>query len=161
MDRDIPRTLKKRFDIISEWKAMGVDFLKNCVFVDEAGFHSQMMRGRGWATVGKPASVKVPMQKGINISIVGCISPFGTISFSKVEPLKQSDAEKIQQEFPQPSSQKRKAKTPEDEKKSFQTVPLRITLSNSRIKLWMFWTDTTKRGFILSWIMQGFTTQIS
>jgi hypothetical protein len=33
--------------------------------------------------------VKVPPKKGVNISITGCISPFGTINFSEVEPPKQ------------------------------------------------------------------------
>lgn len=89
-----------------------VDYQNNCVFVDEAGFHTQMIRGRAWSKKGDPAIVKVHTQKGVNISIVGCIASFGVINFSKVEPLKKTDAEKIEKEFPQQqTSKKRKAAT--------------------------------------------------
>jgi hypothetical protein len=39
-DRDAARTLKLRFNYITQWKAAGVDFIKNCDFMDEAGFNS-------------------------------------------------------------------------------------------------------------------------
>lgn len=86
-ERDSERTLRLRQELVSKWKEICVDFQKNCVFIDEAGFNSQMMRGRAWSRVGEPAKVKVHSRKGVNISIIGCISPFGTINLSKVEPL--------------------------------------------------------------------------
>ncbi|KAI9498066.1 hypothetical protein BDB00DRAFT_743823, partial [Zychaea mexicana] len=49
LERDAPRTIQLRFDIVGQWKAAGVNFQENCVFVDEAGFHSQLMRGRAWS----------------------------------------------------------------------------------------------------------------
>ncbi|KAG2198142.1 hypothetical protein INT47_001540 [Mucor saturninus] len=112
MERDALRTVELRFSIVSQWKAAGVNFSENCVFVDEAGFNSQLMRSRAWSKKGEPALVKVHTQKGVNINIVGCISSFGTVCFSKVEPLKQSDAAQIEKEFPaQSSSKKRKAES--------------------------------------------------
>ncbi|KAI8635725.1 hypothetical protein BD408DRAFT_357050 [Parasitella parasitica] len=42
-------TIELRHKIVSEWKNAGVDFQRNCVFIDEAGFHSQMMRGKAWS----------------------------------------------------------------------------------------------------------------
>jgi hypothetical protein len=60
--------------------------------------------------VGETPMVKVPPKKGVNISIIGCISPFGIINFSKVEPLQQKDASQIEKEFPQPESKKKKTK---------------------------------------------------
>ncbi|KAG2213333.1 hypothetical protein INT45_013200 [Circinella minor] len=110
-ERDSPRTLQLRFDIITQWKANGVDFKTNCVFVDEAGFHTQMIRGRAWSKKGDPAVVQVHTQKGVNISTIGCISLFGVINFSKVEPLKKSDVAKVEKEFSQPANKKRKANT--------------------------------------------------
>lgn len=115
-ERDAPRTLNLRFDIITQWKAAGVDYQKNCVFVDEAGFHTQMIRGRAWAKKGDPAVVKVHTQKGVNISIVGCIAARGIINFSKVEPLKKSDAAQIEKEFSSQTSKKRKASTQDEGK---------------------------------------------
>ncbi|KAG1453538.1 hypothetical protein G6F46_009171 [Rhizopus delemar] len=48
-ERDAPRTIKLCFDIIIQWKAAGVDYQNNCIFVDVAGFHTQMIRGRAWS----------------------------------------------------------------------------------------------------------------
>ncbi|KAI8878094.1 hypothetical protein K501DRAFT_229053 [Backusella circina FSU 941] len=65
-----------------------VDFQKNCVFIDEAGFHSQLMRGRAWSKVGTPANVKVHTQKGVNLRI-----DRERVSFRGIRrnPLKQGD----------------------------------------------------------------------
>lgn len=49
MDRDTNRTIGLRYKIITEWKAYGVDFQKNCVFIDEAGFNSHQIRSRAWS----------------------------------------------------------------------------------------------------------------
>ena len=50
--------------------------------------------------------MKIPTQKSVNISIVGCISLFGAINFSKKEPLKPSDVAKSEKEFSLPESKK-------------------------------------------------------
>ena len=114
IERDAPRTIDLRYDIINKWKEAGVDYQRNCVFIDEAGFNSQLIRSRAWSKVGTPAKVSVNTQKGVNISIIGCIAPFGTVDFSKVEPLKKTDAAKIEKEFHSESnSKKRKALTQE------------------------------------------------
>lgn len=112
-ERDAERTLRLRYEIVSQWKKIGVDFRKNCVFIDESGFNTHMIRGRAWSKVGEPASVTVHKQRGANISIVGCIAYFGTVNFSKVDPLTKSDVQKLEQEYPRPETKKRKANTQE------------------------------------------------
>jgi hypothetical protein len=115
-DRNSERTLLLRAEIVSKWKEVGVDFQKNCVFIDEAGFHTQMMRSRAWSKKGDPANVEVHARRGANVTIVGCISPFGTINFSKVEPLQRADMEKLEEEFQEPKGKKRKGDTLESSK---------------------------------------------
>lgn len=90
LERNSPRTVDLHH-IVAEWKAASIDFLKNCVFVYEAGFHSQIMRGRACLKAGGLAKVKVYNQKCVNINIIGCIAARGIISFSKVEPLKKHE----------------------------------------------------------------------
>ncbi|KAI8877528.1 hypothetical protein K501DRAFT_130034, partial [Backusella circina FSU 941] len=107
-DRNLERTLLLRHEIIGKWKEAGVDFQKNCVFIDEAGFHTQMMRSRAWSKKGDPALVQVHSRRGANVTIVGCISPYGTINFSKVEPLKREDMDKLEEEFKDRPNKKRK-----------------------------------------------------
>jgi hypothetical protein len=63
LTRDAPRTLKLRFDIITQWKATGVDYMANCVFMDESGFNAHQIRKRAWSRIGEPAIVTVPPQK--------------------------------------------------------------------------------------------------
>lgn len=53
MGRNADRTLNLRFDIVSQWKAAGVDFQKNFLFIDEASFNTYEIRNRAWAPVGK------------------------------------------------------------------------------------------------------------
>ncbi|KAI7898038.1 uncharacterized protein BX663DRAFT_443905, partial [Cokeromyces recurvatus] len=39
-ERDSPRSLDLQCHIVTQWKTVRVDFLKICVFVNEAGFYS-------------------------------------------------------------------------------------------------------------------------
>lgn len=51
LDRDAEKIILLRHEIVSKWIEIGVDFQKNCAFIDEAGFHTQMMRSslfKGW-----------------------------------------------------------------------------------------------------------------
>lgn len=51
-DGNSERTLLLRQDIVRKWKEAGIDFQKkkkNCDFIDEAGFHTQMMGSRAWS----------------------------------------------------------------------------------------------------------------
>ncbi|KAG1336465.1 hypothetical protein G6F62_006249 [Rhizopus arrhizus] len=81
LERDSDRTIRLRFEFINAWKAIGVDYMKNCMFVDEAGFNSHQTGSRGW---------------------------------SKVDPLKPSDAEKIEKEFPLPDNKKKRKANVDD-----------------------------------------------
>ncbi|KAI8988256.1 hypothetical protein BDF20DRAFT_815336, partial [Mycotypha africana] len=92
-ERDAPRTLELRASIIKKWRAADVNFMTNCVFVDEAVFNSQMVRCRAWSEVNEPASVKMKTQRGINVNIICRIWPEGYINFTKVNPLKADDLE--------------------------------------------------------------------
>lgn len=40
LERDSSRTIELRHKIVTEWRVNGVDFQKNCVFIDEAGFNT-------------------------------------------------------------------------------------------------------------------------
>ncbi|KAG1444154.1 hypothetical protein G6F56_010411 [Rhizopus delemar] len=60
-----------------------------------------MMRSRAWSKKGDPANVEVHARREANVIIVGCISSYGTINFSKVEPLPRADVEKLEKEYQQ------------------------------------------------------------
>ncbi|KAG0743808.1 hypothetical protein G6F35_010349 [Rhizopus arrhizus] len=93
LERDSDRTIRLRFEFINAWKAIGVDYMKNCMFVDEAGFNSHQTGSRGWSKVGEPAVAKIPKNKN---------------------PLKPSDVEKIEKEFPLPDNKKKRKANVDD-----------------------------------------------
>ncbi|KAG2196659.1 hypothetical protein INT47_012118 [Mucor saturninus] len=76
---------------ITAWKAAGVDFQTNLVCMNVASFNVHQIRSKTWSVKRTPAIVSVPTEKEVNLSIIECMSPFGTISFSKVEPSKPVD----------------------------------------------------------------------
>lgn len=116
-DRDTPRTLNLRFKVITQWKVVGVDFMTNCVFMDEAWFNSYQIRRRTWSLKGKPTNVKVPNQKDINISIIGCIATFGTIQFFKSWAFEAKRCRSVGQGISSTCYKKRKAKMGQEEAK--------------------------------------------
>ncbi|KAI9486429.1 MAG: hypothetical protein EXX96DRAFT_475262, partial [Benjaminiella poitrasii] len=46
LERYSTRLLELRHIIVSLWKANDVDFKRNCVFIDEAGFNTHVIRSR-------------------------------------------------------------------------------------------------------------------
>ncbi|ORE15473.1 hypothetical protein BCV71DRAFT_185268, partial [Rhizopus microsporus] len=85
MQLDAARIIKLCFNIITEWKATGMGFQKSCVFISEAGLNSHQVKSKAWSVNCTLATVQVPTQRGVSLSIVGCISPIlNFISFSKM-----------------------------------------------------------------------------
>ncbi|KAL4213081.1 hypothetical protein AB4K20DRAFT_1983283 [Rhizopus microsporus] len=114
-ERNAERTLLLRQEIVSKWKEVGVDFQKYCGFIDEAGFHTQMMRSRAWSKKGDPATVEV---------------------YIRLEPLKRADMEKLEEEFQKPKGKKRKGDTLESSKpKLLKKIKKKNILENLPLKL--------------------------
>ncbi|PHZ15865.1 uncharacterized protein RHIMIDRAFT_233474 [Rhizopus microsporus ATCC 52813] len=61
-----------------------IDFMNDCMFIDEAGFNTNMHRSYDWCEVGIPCKIKVEA-RGPNVSILGAISKVGLITLSKKE----------------------------------------------------------------------------
>lgn len=107
-----------------------------------------MMRSRAWSKKGDPTIVQVHSRRGANVTIVGCISLFGTINFSKVEPLRRSDMEELKEHqlrrerlmfWKLPSQNLLK-----------KAQPRSILLNSSKL-LWMFLVSITKRECLSLW----------
>lgn len=47
--------------------------MKNCVFIDEAGFNINMKNNWAWSAKGSPAVVKTPLTRAANRTIIGAI----------------------------------------------------------------------------------------
>jgi transposase len=85
--RNSDRVLRLRRERIEEWEATPeLDYGKNCVFIDEAGFNLHTQRNYGRSRKGTPAKGIVPTAKGITITILGAISQAGVIDISLRKP---------------------------------------------------------------------------
>ncbi|EIE92185.1 hypothetical protein RO3G_16896 [Rhizopus delemar RA 99-880] len=66
--------LQIRRDRILEWKSdENMNWHKNCVFIDEAGFNMHIRRNFGRSKRGMPAKAVIPANRGITVSIIGAI----------------------------------------------------------------------------------------
>lgn len=73
----------------------GVDYMKSCIFIDEAGFHANLRRPQGWALKGEKAKVKVLVARANTISILGAVLAFGLIKVSLRKPILPSKKRKL------------------------------------------------------------------
>jgi hypothetical protein len=85
-DRNSHKTLEACANWIEEWQNKGLHLMKNCVFLDEAGFDVNMRRSRGWAQRGKPAIEETTSARDISHTVIGAVSAFGVVNVSMREP---------------------------------------------------------------------------
>lgn len=83
--RNKEETLQARADWVNQWVENGMDYLRNCIFVDESGFDINMRRSRGWSKRGTQAIVTVPSARGVSHTIIGAISALGVVNLSMRE----------------------------------------------------------------------------
>ncbi|CEP16413.1 hypothetical protein [Parasitella parasitica] len=95
-DRNSPEKIQQRKEWVIAAQVVGVDYLKNSVFIDEAGFNANLRRTQGWAPIGETPIVTVKTARANSISILGAISSKGLIKVCLRKPV------------PPPSSKKRK-----------------------------------------------------
>ncbi|KAG1135061.1 hypothetical protein G6F37_007927 [Rhizopus arrhizus] len=74
---------------------MDVDYMNNCVFIDESGFNANLRRTQGWAPKEETAKVKVLTAKANSISILDAISAKYLIKISLRKPMHSSKKRKL------------------------------------------------------------------
>ncbi|CEP14349.1 hypothetical protein [Parasitella parasitica] len=79
--RNKDETVAKRRDAVAYWVSQNIDFMNECVFLDEAGFNRNMHRSYGWSEAETPCKIDV-QTKGANVSILGAICKSGLITLS-------------------------------------------------------------------------------
>lgn len=77
--RNLPETIEKRRNYVLDLQARGIDYLNECIFIDEAGFSPDMTRTRGWAPKGVTPVIKVPGAPAGSTTILGAICSSGLI----------------------------------------------------------------------------------
>ncbi|KAI8880293.1 hypothetical protein K501DRAFT_191568, partial [Backusella circina FSU 941] len=106
--RITPRLINIRRQVVEDWeKDPEMDFMKNCIFIDEAGFNLHLRRNFGRSKIGTPAKAVIPTNRGISITIFGAIYHGGILDLTLRRP----------QPVSQPKKRKRKNDTMHEKKK--------------------------------------------
>lgn len=80
VERNSPEKIEERYTWVTRWQKTDMDFLSNCVFIDEAAFHINIKRNYAWSQKGTRAVVIVPKTRARTITILGAISSFGVVN---------------------------------------------------------------------------------
>ncbi|KAG2191411.1 hypothetical protein INT47_012674 [Mucor saturninus] len=83
--RNKEATLQARANWVDHWIGNGMDYLNNCIFVDESGFDINMRRSRGWSQRGTEAIITTPSARGVSHTVIGAISAIGVVNLSMRE----------------------------------------------------------------------------
>ncbi|KAI8990356.1 hypothetical protein BDB01DRAFT_833370 [Pilobolus umbonatus] len=79
LERNSEDKLRQRFGWVERWASTDMDYLSNCVFVDESGFDINMRSPSAWFTVGTPAIVETKSAKATSHTISGAIGAIGVV----------------------------------------------------------------------------------
>lgn len=94
VERNTPERIQSRKEWVEMVKRLGVDYMENCVFIDESGFNANLRRTQGWAPKGEMAKVKVATARANSISILGATCSKGLIKISLRKPIPPSKKKK-------------------------------------------------------------------
>jgi hypothetical protein len=72
--RNSPTKIQDRKDRVIKWSATDMDYLKNCVFIDESGFNINMRPPSEWALKGKPAVAETSTGRAVSHTVLGAIT---------------------------------------------------------------------------------------
>ncbi|CEG75317.1 hypothetical protein RMATCC62417_10382 [Rhizopus microsporus] len=95
IERNSPAKIEERYNWVCKWESTDMNFLTNCVFLDESAFDINMKRSRAWSKKGTRAIVTRPTTRANTTSILGAISAAGliTVGVKKPRPAKKRKAE--------------------------------------------------------------------
>ncbi|KAG1140088.1 hypothetical protein G6F37_011249 [Rhizopus arrhizus] len=85
--RNSPENLRERYEWFMKWKDSDIDFTKNCIFIDESGFHINMRKNYAWSRKSERAVVKLPQTRAASHTIIGAISTKCIIHIALKKPL--------------------------------------------------------------------------
>ncbi|CEP19424.1 hypothetical protein [Parasitella parasitica] len=88
--------VQKRYEWVIRWSKTDMDFSRNCIFIDEAGFDINMKPSRAWAPRGQMAVTTIPTARAPSHTIIGAISTVGVINLSIRLPKQPPKIRKVQ-----------------------------------------------------------------
>ncbi|KAI8638013.1 hypothetical protein BD408DRAFT_36486 [Parasitella parasitica] len=84
--RNNPTKIQDRKDWVTKWSATDMNYLENCVFVDESGFNINRRPPSGWSLKGKPAVTDTPTGRAVSHTVLGAITAKFVVSIELRNP---------------------------------------------------------------------------
>jgi hypothetical protein len=103
--RNSPTKIQDRKEWVIKWSATDMNYLENCVFVDESGFNINMRPPSGWSLKGKPVVTDTPTGRAVSQTVLGAITTKFVVSMELRNPQEET-SKRIKIDF---SNHKRKA----------------------------------------------------
>ncbi|KAK4510120.1 ribosomal protein S5 [Mucor velutinosus] len=79
-ERNSPENIQNRYDWVVKWSQTDMDYMSNCVFIDESAFHINLKRTMAWSEKGTRAEVPVPQTRAKTTTIIGATSVWGVLN---------------------------------------------------------------------------------
>lgn len=87
IQRNSPENIEQRYECILKWiNETDMDFMSNCVFIDEVAFYINLKRSMAWSKKGTRDEVIVSETRAKTTTILGAISLFGIVNIQVRRP---------------------------------------------------------------------------
>ncbi|KAG0807782.1 hypothetical protein G6F17_010171 [Rhizopus arrhizus] len=86
VERNSSENIEKKYEWLKRWLETDMDYLSNCIFIDEAAFHIDMKKTVAWSKISSRAEVAIPKTRAKTTTILGAISPYGAINMKVRKP---------------------------------------------------------------------------
>lgn len=86
--RNSPTKIQERYAYVAMILSSGIDYINECIFIDEAGFKINMTNTQGWSKIGTTPVFKIPSETPVNNSVIGAITSRGIVLLSHVPRLR-------------------------------------------------------------------------
>ncbi|KAG1468016.1 hypothetical protein G6F56_004082 [Rhizopus delemar] len=94
VERNNVERIHERKERVQRWQKTDMDFVGNCIFIDESGFKINTNRSIAWSKKGKRAIVTVPEIKASSITILGAVASYGVVNISVRRPKRAEPSKK-------------------------------------------------------------------
>jgi hypothetical protein len=86
VERNLSENIERKYEWLKRWLETDMDYLSNCIFINEAAFHINMKRTVAWSKIGSRAELIIPKTRAKTTTILGAISLYGVINVKARKP---------------------------------------------------------------------------
>lgn len=94
VERNTVEKIQERKKCVQRWQKTDIDFMSNCIFIDESGININIKRSISWSKKGERDIVTAPKRKASNITILDAVASYGVVNKSARRPKRAEPSKK-------------------------------------------------------------------